>query len=219
MGHQAVVSLPEHIDVSNAGQIREELLSVINRGAAVLIADMTATVSCDRAGADAVARAFQRAVVNGTQLRLVVTAPVVRHVLGIEGLDRLVSIYPSLEAAIAAGAPAAEVPVEPGLAKTEADDQAPRRRVHGQGASNKMLANGFAEAVASESFTSDRETRCIFAELLICRWPSTRTRRSTQEIRMFASSLPRPSTKMASTCSAWRWVHRAAPIVTRHTTS
>ena len=84
MGHQAVVSLPEHIDVSNAGQIREELLSVINRGAAVLIADMTATVSCDNAGADAVARAFQRAVVSGTQLRLVVTAPVVRNVLGIE---------------------------------------------------------------------------------------------------------------------------------------
>jgi anti-anti-sigma regulatory factor len=32
-GRQAVVTLPEHIDVSNAGQIREELLSVINRGA------------------------------------------------------------------------------------------------------------------------------------------------------------------------------------------
>src|ERR1035437_8415958 len=45
IGHQAVVSLPEHIDVSNAGQIREELLSVINRGAAVLIAGMTATGS------------------------------------------------------------------------------------------------------------------------------------------------------------------------------
>ncbi|GEM_PF-1361533 len=33
VGLQAVVTLPEHIDVSNAGQIREELLSVINRGA------------------------------------------------------------------------------------------------------------------------------------------------------------------------------------------
>jgi PAS domain S-box-containing protein len=38
-------------------------------------------------------------------LRLVVTAPVVRRVLGIEGLDRLVSIYPTLEAATAAGPP------------------------------------------------------------------------------------------------------------------
>ena len=124
MGHQAVVSLPEHIDVSNAGQIREELLSVINRGAAVLIADMTATVSCDNAGADAVARAFQRAVVSGTQLRLVVTAPVVRHVLGIEGLDRLVSIYPSLEAAIAAGTPATDYPAQ-ARARAQTDGKHP----------------------------------------------------------------------------------------------
>ena len=128
MGPQAVVALPEHIDVSNAGQIREQLLLVINSGAATLIADMTATVSSDHAGADAVARAHQRAAVSGAQLRLVATAPIVRRVLSLSGLDRLVSIYPSLEAAIAAGTPAAEVPLEPGPAKTEADDQAPRRR-------------------------------------------------------------------------------------------
>jgi hypothetical protein len=36
VGRQAAVTLPEHIDVSNAGQIREELLSLVNRGAAVL---------------------------------------------------------------------------------------------------------------------------------------------------------------------------------------
>ncbi|HTS98739.1 MAG TPA: PAS domain S-box protein [Streptosporangiaceae bacterium] len=107
-GPQAVVSLPEHIDVSNAGQIRELLLSVINRGALVLIADMSATVSCDNAGADAVVRAYQRAVVSGAQLRLVVAAPIVRRLLALEGLDRLVSIYPSVEAAVAAGMP--EVP-------------------------------------------------------------------------------------------------------------
>ena len=60
-GDQAVITLPERMDVSNAGQIREELLWVINRGAAALVADMTATISCDHAGADAVARAYQRA--------------------------------------------------------------------------------------------------------------------------------------------------------------
>ena len=36
-GAQAVVTLPEHIGISNAGQVREELLSVINRGARTLI--------------------------------------------------------------------------------------------------------------------------------------------------------------------------------------
>ena len=102
---QAVVTMPEHIDVTNVTQLREQLLSLINRGAAVLIADMTATASCDHAAMDAIARAYQRAAVSGTQLRLVVTAPVVRRVLGIEGLDRLVSIYPTVEAATAAGTP------------------------------------------------------------------------------------------------------------------
>ena len=105
-GRQAIVSLPEHIGLSNAGLVREELLSVINRGATTLIADMTATISCDHAGADAVARAFQRAVIGGTELRLVVTAQIVRRVLTINGLDRLVSIYPTLEAATAARPPA-----------------------------------------------------------------------------------------------------------------
>ena len=84
-------------------QLRDRLLAVINRGAAVLIADMTGTVSCDHAGVEAIARACQRAAISGTQVRLVVTAPVVRRVLAIEGLDRMVPIYPSLEAATAAG--------------------------------------------------------------------------------------------------------------------
>jgi len=113
-GRQAVVALPEHIDVSNASQIREELLWVINRGAAALIADMTATLSCDYSGADSVIRAYRRAVASGTQLRLVVTAPIVRRVLGINGLDRLVPVYPSLEAATAAGTPTVPKTPKPG---------------------------------------------------------------------------------------------------------
>jgi anti-anti-sigma factor len=89
-GRLAVVTLPEHVGVSNSAQLRDQLLAVINRGAAVLIVDMTVTASCDHAALDAVARAYQRAAVSGTQLRLVVAAPVIRRVLGIEGLDRLV---------------------------------------------------------------------------------------------------------------------------------
>jgi anti-anti-sigma factor len=103
MGQRAIVTFPGQVDVSNADQLRDRLLSVINRGAAVVVADMTGTLSCDHAAMDAIARAYQRATVSGTQLRLVVTAPVIRRVLGIEGLDRLVSIYPSLEAAAATG--------------------------------------------------------------------------------------------------------------------
>ena len=123
-GKQAIVTLPEDIDLSNAGQIREQLLTVINRGAAALIADMTATISCDYAGAEAVIRAHQRAVISGTDLRLVVTAQIVRRVLSYNGLDRLVSIYPSLEAAQAVRAPAEVLGLVPGPASVRADGQA-----------------------------------------------------------------------------------------------
>jgi anti-anti-sigma factor len=102
-GRQAVVAFPGHVDITNVDQLRDRLLAVINRGAAVLIADMTGTASCDHAGVEAIARACQRAAIGGTRVRLAVTAPAVRRVLAIEGLDRLVPIYPSLEAATAAG--------------------------------------------------------------------------------------------------------------------
>jgi hypothetical protein len=43
--------------MSNAAQIREQLLAVFDRGAVVVIADMSATAWCDYVGVDAVARA------------------------------------------------------------------------------------------------------------------------------------------------------------------
>ena len=81
LGHQVVVTLPEQLDMSTAYRVREQLLLVINRGAAVLIADLTGTVSCDFSGADALKGAHHRAVATGTELRLVVTADVVRRML------------------------------------------------------------------------------------------------------------------------------------------
>ena len=105
-GQRAVVVLPGHMDVSNAAEVRSELLAVINRGATVMIADMSATVSCDHSGAEAVARAYQRAVVSGTDLRLVVTSHAVRHEITVSGLSWLVPVYHSLEQALASGKPA-----------------------------------------------------------------------------------------------------------------
>ena len=104
-GQRAVVVLPDHMDGSNAAEVRSELLAVINRGATVMIADMSATVSCDHSGAEAVARAHQRAVVSGTDLRLVVTSHSVRHEITVGGLDWLVPVYDSLEQALACRKP------------------------------------------------------------------------------------------------------------------
>ena len=133
-GQRAVVVLPGHMDVSNAAEVRSELLAVINRGATVMIADMSATVSCDHSGAEAVARAHQRAVVSGTDLRLVVTSHSVMHEITVGGLDWLMPVYDSLEQALASRKPpgraltsVARVPARAGATGQPADsgDSAP----------------------------------------------------------------------------------------------
>ncbi len=113
-GTRAVATLPEQLDSSNADQIREQLQAAIDRGAAVLVADMTATVSCDYPGAEALARVYQRAVAAGADLRLVVSTDAVRRVLGFSGLDRLASIYPGLDGALADGPADRQAGDEPG---------------------------------------------------------------------------------------------------------
>src|SRR5271157_5469571 len=92
---------------------------------------MTATVSCDHAGADAVARAYQRAVVSRTELRLVVTSGVVLRMLGMTGVGRLVPVYPSVEAALAARSPAARSPAASAALTPAGATPGPRRRSQG----------------------------------------------------------------------------------------
>src|SRR5579883_1154201 len=71
------------------------------RGAATLIADMSATTFCDSAGVSALVRSFRRATASGGAMRLVVGTPAVRRVLALTGVDRLVEVYPSVAASLA----------------------------------------------------------------------------------------------------------------------
>lgn len=116
--------LPGQIGPSNAGPVIEKMLAVINRGAAVLIADMTATRSCDHAGADALARVYECAAANGAELRLVVPAPVVRRVIALCGLGHFVPVFFTLEAAQAGQARASVLPL-PTRAQTGSARPAP----------------------------------------------------------------------------------------------
>ena len=122
-----MVTLPDHVGVSDSGPIGEQLLDLLDQGAVVLVADMTGTLSCDRSGAAALSRAHQRALADGAQLRVAVTAPVVRQVLEASGLDRLVSIYPSAQAAIAARTPDV-IPLLPRLGPGPGEGRAGSRR-------------------------------------------------------------------------------------------
>ena len=101
IGQVAVVTLPEEIDVTIAGTVQEELLAVMNAGAALVIADMSKTNFCDSAGVSALVRAFRQACASGSSMRLVIGTPAVQRVLSITGVDRLVDTFPSVAASLA----------------------------------------------------------------------------------------------------------------------
>lgn len=101
IGQVAVVTLPPEIDVTNAEMVREELLGVLNQGAALLIADLSKTSFCDSAGVSALVRVFRRAAASESAMRMVVSTPAVQRVLSITGVDRLVDTFPSVAASLA----------------------------------------------------------------------------------------------------------------------
>lgn len=104
-GRQAVVSFPVDVGALDAARIGEQLLGALSQGAVTLIADMSATERCHQTCADAVSRAYLRAAAGQAELRLVIRSPDVRRLMSVEGLDRLVPVYASLEAALADGPP------------------------------------------------------------------------------------------------------------------
>ena len=106
-----VVTLPEEIDVSNAELVGAELQAAFVPGVTVVIADMTATTSCDSLGIRALVRAHQRAAASGAKLRVVVPSARVLRLLAVLGLDGTLTIYPSLHEALAAVPPAMPVVV------------------------------------------------------------------------------------------------------------
>jgi anti-sigma B factor antagonist len=98
-GDQLIAEVPAEIDIGNADGLREALLRALNSNARILIIDMSATTFCDVSGVHALERAYHRARASGTQLRLVVTAPSVRRMFTLNGLHRIIAMYPSLSVA------------------------------------------------------------------------------------------------------------------------
>jgi len=106
MGHaltrrEVIVSFPEEIDIGNAAGVADELTSAVSCNRVVII-DMSATRFCDCAGVRAIVRAHKHATGSGAELRLVATAAPVRRIFGLIGVDRLLDLYPSVEAAYGA---------------------------------------------------------------------------------------------------------------------
>jgi anti-sigma B factor antagonist len=101
IGQVAVITLPDEIDVNNAALVQEDLLSVLDHGATLLVADLSKTTFCDSAGVSALVQTFRRAAESGSSMRLVVATPAVQRVLSITGVDRLVEVFPSVAGSLA----------------------------------------------------------------------------------------------------------------------
>jgi anti-anti-sigma factor len=96
-----VVTLPDEIDMANADAIGEQFAAALTPGVPAVIADMTATTFCDSAGINMLIRARRRATANGAEIRLLMPCSNVLRVLKIQGVDAVLPIYDSLEAALA----------------------------------------------------------------------------------------------------------------------
>jgi anti-sigma B factor antagonist len=122
IGQVAVITLPGEIDVNNAELVREDLFSVLDDGAVLLVADLSKTTFCDSAGVSALVGTFRRATGSGSSMRLVVATPAVQRVLSITGVDRLVEVFPSVAGSLAGpfgqGGPP---PTESASAKADTD--------------------------------------------------------------------------------------------------
>lgn len=94
-GGSVSVVLPPDIDVTNAAQLREDLLRVLNTEPALLVIDMSATRFCAVAGVHALLRAWRRACATHTELRIAVREPTVRRILTLTGTHHLMGLYPS----------------------------------------------------------------------------------------------------------------------------
>lgn len=99
----AVVELPAEIDVTNSGQVYDELVAALASGGRVVIANLMSTTFCDSSGVRAIIHAYETAVASNARLRLAVsTEGSVRRVLELTGAASLMPLYPSLEEAVEA---------------------------------------------------------------------------------------------------------------------
>jgi len=100
-GKTVIVEFPAEIDVNNAGRIRALLMSLVEEsGAQLVIVDMAGTTFCDSAGVTALATAHRKAAAQGAEMKVVAaTAPVLR-IFELTGLDQVLGVFPSMQAAL-----------------------------------------------------------------------------------------------------------------------
>ena len=97
----AIVRLPDEIDTTNSELVRRALSQALDSAPAVLVADMTLTTYCCSEGMRALVNIHQAALRGGIPLRIAGVHPLVRRMLMLTGINELLDVYPSTDAAFA----------------------------------------------------------------------------------------------------------------------
>jgi len=92
-GRHAIVTMPGETDVINAPDVAELLSAAAAGSPEVITADLTATVFCDSAGVEVLARARDMAAARGAEFRLALGGSPVARILQLTGLDEVMPIY------------------------------------------------------------------------------------------------------------------------------
>ena len=99
-GPPVVVTLPAEIDTTNADQVYDQLRAPFAAGAAIVIADLTATTFCDSRGIDRMITVWGNAEAVGCQLRLAASpGGAVAALLELLGIGEMLTIFPSVDEA------------------------------------------------------------------------------------------------------------------------
>jgi anti-anti-sigma factor len=85
--------MPGEIDVINAPDVAELISAAAAGSPQVITADLTATVFCDSAGVEVLARARDAAAARGMEFRLALGGSPVARILQLTGLDEVMPLY------------------------------------------------------------------------------------------------------------------------------
>jgi anti-sigma B factor antagonist len=96
-----VLTAPEEIDITNAGELQTALLESARHGQGGFVVDLARTQFCDTSGLHALVSARKRARAEGGDMLLVTPGAGVLRIFAITGLDQVFLSFASLEEALA----------------------------------------------------------------------------------------------------------------------
>jgi anti-sigma B factor antagonist len=100
-GDMYVISLAGEVDLYTAPEFKQQLLEVIGQGGKEVIVDFSETTFIDSTTLGVLVGGVKRLRTNDGQLSLVCSDRNITKIFEITGLDRVFTIYPSREEAVA----------------------------------------------------------------------------------------------------------------------